>query len=47
MPTPIVRGVDNLRVADASALPTIPRANTNAPSIMIGECWADFLLDRR
>jgi choline dehydrogenase len=41
-----VRGVDNLRVADASALPVIPRANTNAPSIMIGERCADFLLDR-
>lgn len=39
-----VRGVDNLRVADASALPQIPRANTNAPSIMIGERCADFLL---
>jgi choline dehydrogenase len=39
-----VRGVDNLRVADASALPRIPRANTNAPSIMIGERCADFLL---
>ena len=39
-----VRGVDNLRVADASALPEIPRANTNAPSIMIGERCADFLL---
>ncbi len=39
-----VRGVDSLRVADASALPEIPRANTNAPSIMIGERCADFLL---
>ena len=41
-----VRGVDGLRVADASALPRIPRANTNAPSIMIGERCADFLLAR-
>lgn len=39
-----VRSVDNLRVADASALPLIPRANTNAASIMIGERCADFLL---
>jgi choline dehydrogenase len=39
-----VRGVNSLRVADASALPEIPRANTNAPSIMIGERCADFLL---
>lgn len=41
-----VRGVENLRVADASALPRIPRANTNAPSIMLGERCADFLLER-
>jgi len=41
-----VRGVDGLRVADASALPRLPRANTNAPSIMIGERCADFLLAR-
>jgi choline dehydrogenase len=41
-----VRGVENLRVADASALPKIPRANTNAPSIMIGERCADLLLAR-
>ena len=41
-----VRGVDNLRVADASALPCIPRANTSAPSIRLGERCADFLLAR-
>ncbi len=41
-----VRGVENLRVADASALPRIPRANTNAPAIMIGERCADLLLAR-
>jgi choline dehydrogenase len=40
-----VRGVDGLRVADASSLPVIPRANTNAPAIMIGERCADFLLE--
>lgn len=42
-----VRGVEQLRVADASALPRIPRANTNAPSIMLGERCADFLLGAR
>jgi choline dehydrogenase len=39
-----VRGVGGLRVADASALPRIPRANTNAPAIMVGERCADFML---
>jgi choline dehydrogenase len=39
-----VRGVAGLRVADASALPRIPRANTNAPAIMVGERCADFVL---
>jgi choline dehydrogenase len=32
-----VRGALGLRIADASVMPTIPSANTNAPSIMIGE----------
>jgi choline dehydrogenase len=40
-----VRGVARLRVADASALPRIPRANTNAPAIMVGERCADFILE--
>ena len=39
------RGVDGLRVADASAFPRIPRANTNAPAIMVGERCADFILE--
>jgi 5-(hydroxymethyl)furfural/furfural oxidase len=32
-----VRGVENLRVADASIMPVIPRANTNLPTLMIAE----------
>jgi choline dehydrogenase-like flavoprotein len=32
-----VRGVDGLRVADASIMPTVTGGNTNAPSMMIGE----------
>ncbi len=32
-----VIGVEGLRVADASVMPTVPGANTNASAIMIGE----------
>ena len=39
-----VHGVDRLRVADASIMPTVTTGNTNAPSIMIGERAADFIL---
>ena len=39
-----VYGVDGLRVADASVMPAVTSGNTNAPSIMIGERCADFLL---
>ena len=38
-----VRGVEGLRVADASIFPTIPSGNTNAPAIMVGERAADLL----
>ncbi len=39
-----VHGVEGLRVADASIMPTVTTGNTNAPSIMIGERAAEFLL---
>ncbi|WP_370246460.1 GMC family oxidoreductase [Nocardioides sp.] len=38
-----VHGFDNLRVADASVMPTVVRGNTNAPTIMIGERAAEFI----
>ena len=39
------RGVDGLWIADASVMPRIVSGNTNAPSIMIGERCADFIMN--
>jgi choline dehydrogenase len=38
-----VRGIDGLRVADASIMPAIPGGNTNAPAMMIGEHCASLI----
>ena len=38
-----LRGIANLYVADASVMPTVPRANINLPTMMIGERVAEFI----
>ena len=42
-----VHGLQNVRVADASVMPNVVRANTNSTTIMIGELVADWIKEGR
>ena len=38
-----IHGLENIKVADASIMPNVIRANTNCTTIMIGERCADWI----
>ena len=40
----VVHGLEGLRVVDASAMPYVPNANINAPTLMLAEKASDIIL---
>ena len=41
-----VKGIDALRIVDASVMPTMPSGNTGAPTMMVAEKAADLILGK-
>jgi choline dehydrogenase len=38
-----VRGIDGLRIVDASVIPALPRGHTNWPTVMVAERAAELM----